>query len=61
MDVTLELLDVSGKPVRILAKGSTAPGTHKVDIDTRGLAAGVYYYTLHTLDAVATKRMVVVH
>jgi hypothetical protein len=61
MDVTLELLDVSGKPVRTLAKGSTAPGTHKVDIDTRGLAAGVYYYTLRTMDAVATKRMVVVH
>lgn len=60
-DVTLELMDVNGEPVRTLAAGSTAPGTHKVYIDTRGLAAGVYYYTLRTADAVATKRMVVVH
>ncbi|MEO8734511.1 MAG: T9SS type A sorting domain-containing protein, partial [Flavobacteriales bacterium] len=61
VNVTLELLDVSGKPIRTLAAGSTVPGTHKVDVDTRALAAGVYYYTLRTSDAVATKRMVVVH
>jgi len=60
-DVTLELRDVNGEPVRTLATGSTAPGTHKVNVDTRGLAAGVYYYILRTADAVVTKRMVVVH
>lgn len=58
--VTLELRDMSGKLVRVLAQGTLSPGLHRVDVDTADLGAGVYMYTLTTGSVRMTKRMTVV-
>ena len=41
-DVRVELLDVLGRRVRLLADGLFAPGTYEVRVETAGLPAGTY-------------------
>ena len=57
----LDLFDINGRPVRTLASGRMAAGTHEVDVDTRSLASGVYNCTLRTVEGVTTRRLVVMH
>jgi hypothetical protein len=57
----LELIDINGRPVRTLASGMMAAGTHEVDVDTRSLTSGVYNCTLRTVEGVTTRRVVVMH
>lgn len=45
--VTLKVYDFSGREVASLANGQFAAGPHDVTFDSRGLAAGAYYYELH--------------
>jgi len=59
--VNMELHDINGKLVRILAEGTMSAGEHRVDINTSDLQNGVYFYVLTTDGAVSTKRMTVVH
>ncbi len=61
MRVDVELQDLNGRPVRTLVSGALAVGTHKLDVDTRGLASGVYSIALRTAAGTAVRRLVVMH
>jgi len=58
--ITLQLYDMSGKPVRNLMEGQIPAGSHQVTLSTIGLNPGVYYYTLQTDSGKITRKMVVV-
>ncbi|MCK5571513.1 MAG: T9SS type A sorting domain-containing protein, partial [Bacteroidetes bacterium] len=44
--VTLEVLDVLGRPVATLIRGHVAPGNHEELFNADGLPSGVYIYRL---------------
>ena len=63
--VSLRVLDVLGKPVRVLARGQQAPGEHTVRWDGRddagqSLPSGVYLIRLESGGQVATRKLVLV-
>ena len=58
-DVRLEVYDLLGRRVAVLAEGDQAAATHTVTFDARGLASGVYLLRLQAGGAQRTMRMVV--
>ena len=59
----LDVIDVSGRLVNTLVRGSLDEGRHEVGWDGveaggRPAAAGVYFYRLITAQSVMTRRMV---
>lgn len=58
-NVTIDLVNVYGQQVGILQQGEVTAGTHRVDVSTRELAAGVYFYNLRTQDQTLTRKMIV--
>ena len=57
---TVELFNVLGQRVRVLADADYAAGPSTVSFDASGLAAGVYVVRLSAGDAVATQRMTLI-
>ncbi|MCC5934336.1 MAG: CotH kinase family protein [Balneolales bacterium] len=47
-DIVLEVFNVTGQRVAVLANGSHQAGTHTIAFDARGLASGLYLYRLRT-------------
>jgi hypothetical protein len=58
--VSLDVFDVNGKVIQNVTNGNFIAGTHKVNINTSGLNAGIYYYTLQSSTTRLTKKMVIV-
>ncbi|HEY0978622.1 MAG TPA: T9SS type A sorting domain-containing protein [Flavobacteriales bacterium] len=58
-DVVIELHDLSGKVISRLGQGKRAPGAYRVELNTAGLNAGVYFYSLVAGDTRITKRLMV--
>jgi hypothetical protein len=58
---TLNIYDGSGRLVERLVDGRQEAGLHKIQWDTRGSPAGVYFYTLETGSVACTKKLIVVH
>ncbi len=59
-DVTLEVYDMLGQRVVILANGRMSAGEHEVTWDATGMASGLYLYRLTTSDENLTRRMMLV-
>ncbi|MCS7229539.1 MAG: T9SS type A sorting domain-containing protein, partial [Candidatus Kryptonium sp.] len=59
-NVVLELYNISGQKVKELFSGKLPAGYHKVVVDGRDLASGVYFYVLRANDFVGVKKMVLV-
>jgi uncharacterized repeat protein (TIGR01451 family) len=59
-DATLEILDITGKQVSVLANGYMMPGEHSVIFSTVNVAKGVYIYRLRSGNEYVTKSMVIV-
>ncbi|HQT92483.1 MAG TPA: T9SS type A sorting domain-containing protein [Candidatus Kryptobacter bacterium] len=57
--VTITVYDVLGRKVKTLVDGRQTPGEHSVTFDGRGLASGVYFYTLSAGQYLATRKMLV--
>lgn len=57
--ITLDLVNVYGQQVAVIANGEFAAGAHKVTVNTDELASGVYFYNLRTNDQVLSKKLVV--
>ena len=62
-DVTLEVYDVSGRLVSVLADGEYPPGEHEVvwqgrDADGHGVAAGVYFCRMRSGEFEAQRKMI---
>ena len=56
--VTLSVFNMLGQQVATLVNGVVEPGYHEATFDASNLASGVYFYRLHAVDFVATKRLV---
>lgn len=60
--VNVSLYNQMGQRVRVISDAVEKAGTHNIIFDSRGLEAGVYYYTLKTTGNVSineTKKMVI--
>ncbi len=57
--ITIDMVNMFGQQVAVLANGEYNSGAHKVVVNTEKLAAGVYFYSLRTNDQVLSKRLVV--
>ncbi len=58
-DVTLKVVDVLGRQLRVLALGFKEPGNHDVMFDAIGLPSGTYFYQLQAGPVSETRQMVV--
>lgn len=58
-NVTMELVNMYGQEVGVLASGNFAAGEHSVEVNTADLAAGIYFYNLRAGEQVLTKKMIV--
>ncbi|MFA6128962.1 MAG: T9SS type A sorting domain-containing protein [Bacteroidales bacterium] len=58
-DVTITVMDLTGRVIMDLQKGFQPSGKHNVQIDASGLEAGVYLYSLKAGSFAETKRMTV--
>lgn len=56
-EVHLELFDIKGRKIAVLAEGLHQPGEYSVDVN--GLSNGIYLYRLKTDGFIATRKMVV--
>ena len=56
--VTLKVYDVLGRKVKTLVNSYQSAGEHFVKFDGRGLASGVYFYSLTAGDFSQTKKMI---
>ena len=57
-DVTIEVMDVTGKVVSTLNEGVQANGGHQVSLESASFESGVYYVTIVTNDSKMTKKFV---
>ena len=58
-DATVEVLDVLGRRLAVIASGPRAEGTHEVEVSTGALAPGVYLVRLRSGPASDTRSLVV--
>jgi hypothetical protein len=57
--VTLSLYDMQGRLVRVLEKGTRDAGEHSLQLDTRNLGKGMYFYTMNADGFSSSKRLIV--
>jgi hypothetical protein len=57
--VTLDLTDVAGRKVSTIVSGYLDKGAHTLQLDTREIPNGVYYYTLKMEGYSQTRRMII--
>jgi hypothetical protein len=57
--VSLSVCDVAGKLVKTIDAGELPNGMHTITLETAGLDAGVYFYTLSSGNENATKKLTV--
>ena len=58
--VRLVLYDAVGRQVRVLHESAAAPGQYQIQLETKNLTNGVYFYRLQTNAGVLTKRLLIV-
>ena len=58
-ELSLNVTNMYGQEVAVLAEGEFAAGQHSVTANTESMAAGVYFYNLRAGDYVITKKMIV--
>jgi len=58
-EISMDLVNMYGQQVAVITSGDYAAGSHKVSVDTRDLAAGLYFYNLKVNDEVLTQKMMV--
>ena len=56
--VRMELFDVRGQRVRVLADDTRGPGEHEVTLDGFGLASGTYFVRMQSGGGVVTRKVV---
>ncbi|WP_114782504.1 T9SS type A sorting domain-containing protein [Botryobacter ruber] len=57
--VTLEVYDITGKRVAMLAEGLKTAGVHEVKLNNSNLKNGIYFYKLSANGATATRKMLI--
>jgi hypothetical protein len=58
-DVTLNIVDLAGKTVMHLDRGTVAEGSHTINLNAENLSEGAYFYTLTANGYSVTKKMII--
>jgi hypothetical protein len=58
--VTINLMDIEGKPVKTLINKNYEPGEHKEEVDLTGLPTGNYIYQMKTELYKGSKKLVII-
>jgi len=58
-DLSLEVLNITGKQVMVINKGTVAAGNHEFVISAEEFTPGVYFYTVYAGDYKVTRKMIV--
>ena len=58
-EVSFSLFDVTGKLIKSVNEGNLSAGMHSITLETAGIDAGVYFYTLTVGDQIMTKKMTI--
>lgn len=58
-DVTIEIMDITGKTLMRFDEGRKSAGTHKYNFNGDALETGIYFYTLKAGQFEETRRMVI--
>lgn len=58
-EVSFSLFDVTGKLIKSHNEGNLSAGMHSITLETAGIDAGVYFYTLTVGDQILTKKMTI--
>lgn len=59
-NVKIELFDVTGKVVKVIADEDQAKGEHKINFDKSSLSAGNYFFMISNANGTETKKIVIV-
>jgi hypothetical protein len=57
--VVIELMDVNGRSLRVIAGADFSEGNHDVTFNRESLSAGIYFLQMRTNEGVMMKKMVV--
>ena len=57
-DISVEVLDVTGKVVYSVAKDTKVAGQHSVNIDATAFKSGIYYVTLSSNEGKVTQKLI---
>lgn len=57
-DIEISIVDLTGKTIAVLDQGTKDAGAHKLDVNTSGFAAGVYYINVSHNEGVSTTKFV---
>jgi hypothetical protein len=58
--VSLQIYDVSGRLVDVLVDGEVESGFHKIRLNTKKYASGIYFYRLIAGDKIFTRKMTII-
>lgn len=58
--IRLVLYDAVGRQIRVLHESAAAPGQYQIQLETKNLTNGVYFYRLQTNTGAFTKRLLIV-
>jgi len=58
--VSLEVFDMTGRRIAVLAQGNQAAGAYTYDFDASNLSSGVYMYRLQSAGTVLTRKMTLI-
>ena len=60
MNITLEIMDMTGKILSVPVNGTKPAGKHSITIDCSALEPGIYFYTMKAYSQVKIRKMVIV-
>ncbi len=58
-EISLELYDILGKPIKTIAKGNFEKGNHQYQLPLSEIPAGMYFYKLVTDNATSTQKLII--
>jgi len=58
-DVSLEVIDMTGRKVMVINQGEQPSGVYDMFLDSKTLQSGIYFYTLEAGNQTITKKMIV--
>jgi len=59
-EAKLEVTDLTGRPVQVLAEGVQEAGWHQKEFSSEALKGGVYFYRLKTRNYAQTERLILI-
>ena len=59
MEISFEVLDITGKVVKVLNLGNKGVGAHQINLNSDSFRNGIYYYSIYNDEFKVTKKMLI--